>query len=128
MSFLIDTQLALRAKFAPDRLSPIARTLIDDPDEIVVFSVITLWETVIKSALGRGDFAYEATTLRRSLLETGYRELPITAAHVLEVANLPAVHADPFDRLMLAQARSEGLTLLTTDAALARYGSPVRRV
>lgn len=128
MSFLIDTQLALRAKFSPDRLSMAARDLIDDPDEIIFFSVIALWETVIKSALGRGDFAYEATALRRSLLDTGFRELGIAAAHVLAVANLPAIHADPFDRLLLAQARSEGLTLLTTDAALARYGSPVRRV
>ena len=125
MTYLIDTQIALRAKFAPNLLSAKARTLIDDPANTIFFSVVVLWEAVIKSARGKPDFPYQAPPLRRALLDTGYQELDVTAAHVFAVADLPLLHADRFNRLLVAQARSEGLTLLTTDTALARYGRVV---
>ena len=66
--------------------------------------------------------------LRRGLIENGYIELPISSEHAVNVDQLPPVHKDPFDRVLLAQALVEGLTLLTTDAQLARYRGPVRKV
>lgn len=66
--------------------------------------------------------------LRRALLEAGYHELPVTGAHTANVSGLPLLHKDPFDRLLVAQARDEGVTLLTADAHVGRYGPPVRLV
>lgn len=93
-----------------------------------MFSVASLWEVVIKSALGRADFRVEADALRRGLLAAGYEELAVEARHALVVAALPALHADPFDRMLLAQATAEGLPLLTADAAVLAYGAPARAV
>ncbi len=78
--------------------------------------------------LGRGDFRVEPRVLRRGLLDNGYTELPITSLHAVGIDALPPVHKDPFDRMLLAQALAEGVPLLTTDADLAQYGGPVRKV
>ena len=94
----------------------------------LIFSAASLWEITIKSSLGRDDFRVEPRLLRRGLLDNGYVELPITSQHAVSVEGLPPLHKDPFDRLLLAQALVEGITLLTADAQLARYGVPVRRV
>lgn len=127
MSLLIDTNIAIWADLKSRRLSPRANEAIEATDRIV-FSVVSLWEVVIKRGLDRPDFQRDPRVLRRSLLNAGYEELQVSAEHVFEVAHLPRLHNDPFDRLLLAQARSEGLTLLTTDAMLDRYGAPVMRV
>jgi len=102
--------------------------MLDDPDNTLHFSPISLWEIVIKSGLGRADFSIDAAMLKRGLLENDYAELPIISRHVLAVTGLPSIHKDPFDRLLIAQAASEGITLLTADAALAEYGAPAVRV
>ena len=128
MKLLLDTQLLLWAASCPERLSPTAMSLIEDPANDLHFSVASLWEIVIKRALGRADFRLDPTRLRRGLLENGYTEDTITAAHVLAIDTLPPIHKDPFDRLLLCQAHSDGLTLLTSDAVLARYPGPVRRI
>ena len=78
--------------------------------------------------MGREDFRVEPRLLRRGLLDNGYIELPITSLHAVSIDGLPSLHKDPFDRLLLAQAVSEGITLLTTDAQLARYPGPVRKI
>lgn len=78
--------------------------------------------------LGRADFTCDAGVLRRALLDNGYVELPVTGGHAAAVAGLPAIHRDPFDRLLVAQANGAGVTLLTTDATVARYPAPIRRV
>ncbi len=70
----------------------------------------------------------EPRLLRRGLLDNGYVELPITGQHAVSIDSLPPLHKDPFDRMLLAQALSEGITLLTSDAQLARYPGPVRQV
>lgn len=80
----------------------------------------------IKTLLGRPGFAVDPALLHRALLAEGFVELAITAPHVLRVARLPWVHRDPFDRLLVAQAIEEGLTLLTADATLKRYGRFVK--
>ncbi len=128
MKLLLDTQLLLWAAGRPERLSAAARRHINNPKNALLFSAASLWEITIKSALGRDDFRVEPRVLRRGLLDNGYLELPITSEHAVNVANLPPLHKDPFDRLLIAQALVEGITLLTAAAELARYGAPVRKV
>ncbi len=128
MKLLLDTQLLLWAAGQPERLSAAARRLLNDPRNELVFSAASLWEVSIKASLGREDFKVEPRVLRRALLDNGYTELPITSQHAVSVDALPPIHKDPFDRMLLAQALSEGITLLTTDANLARYRGPLRKV
>jgi len=128
VKLLLDTQLLLWATGQPDRLSATARALLTDPRHDLLFSAASLWEIAIKHALGRADFRVEPRLLRRGLLDNGYAELPVTSQHAVTVDILPPLHRDPFDRLLLAQAISEGITLVTGDAQLARYPGPVRKV
>ena len=100
--------------------------MLEDPDHTPIFSVASLWELVIKAALHRPDFNVQPGLLRRALLEAGWLELPIKAQHVLAVADLPHLHRDPFDRLLLAQANAESLLLITADQQLAQYPGPIR--
>lgn len=88
----------------------------------------SLWELAIKSGLGKLDPNLDPRTLRREALESGYEELSVLAQHALAVDNLPPIHKDPFDRLLIAQATVEGITLLTVDATIARYSGPIRKV
>ena len=125
---LLDTHLVLWAAFEPTRLSAKAAKILASREVPLAFSLATLWEISIKTSLGRPDFAVDAALLRRALLAEGFVELAITAPHVLRVATLPWVHRDPFDRLLVAQAMEDGLTLLTADATLKRYGRFVRVV
>ena len=127
MKLLLDTQILLWAAGQPERLSPAARRLLNNPRNTLMFSAATLWEIAIKKTLGREDFQVEPRLLRRALLDNGYHELPITSEHAVGIDCLPLLHKDPFDRLLLAQALIEGVTLLTGDAQLARYPGPVRR-
>ncbi len=128
MKLLLDTHILLQAAGQPKQLSAEARKLLNDPRNELLFSAASLWEIAIKSTLGREDFHVEPRLLRRSLLDNGYTELPITGQHAVSIDALPPLHKDPFDRLLLAQALSEGITLLTGDAQLARYHGPVRKV
>lgn len=128
MNLLIDTQLLLWTAGQTARVPRRAAELIDAPSSYLFFSVVSLWEIAIKRGLNRPDFVVEPRVLRRNLLDAGYEELPVLAPHALEVQMLPPIHGDPFDRLLLAQAMTEGLTLLTTDGQLARYPSPVLHV
>jgi PIN domain nuclease of toxin-antitoxin system len=93
-----------------------------------LFSAASLWEIAIKSALRRPNFRVDAPLLRRRLLNNGYRELAVTGEHVVAVVDLPRLHSDPFDRILVAQSIVEGITLLTTDPRVAQYPGPVRRV
>jgi PIN domain nuclease of toxin-antitoxin system len=112
----------------PARLSTAARVFISNPRNELLFSALSIWEVAIKSALERGSFRVDARLLLRGLIDSGYTELPITSQHAVMIDALPLLHKDPFDRLLLAQAISEGILLLTTDAQLARYPGPVRLV
>jgi PIN domain nuclease of toxin-antitoxin system len=128
MKLLLDTQILLWAAGEPKRLSAAARKLLLDQRHELLFSAASLWEIAIKSTLGREDFQVEPRLLRRGLLDNGYVEVPITSQHAVSIDLLPPLHKDPFDRLLLAQALSEGLTLVTADAQLARYPGPLRQV
>ena len=128
MKLLLDTHLLLWAAGAPKRLSPAARKLINDPANELLYSAASLWEIAIKRALGREDFRVDPRALRRGLLENGYAELAISGEHVLAVDALPALHKDPFDRILVAQSLAESVTLLTGDPQVARYSDTIRRV
>lgn len=128
MKLLLDTQILLWAAGQPERLSPAARRQLANPKNELLFSAASLWEITIKKSLGRDDFRVDPRVLRRGLLDQGYTELPITSEHAVSVDSLPDLHKDPFDRILLAQALTEGVTLLTADAQLARYPGPVRKV
>ncbi len=128
MKLLLDTQLLLWAAGQPERLSAAARRQLNNAKNELIFSAASIWEITIKNSLGRDDFRVEPRLLRRGLLDNGYVELPITSEHAVNVDALPALHKDPFDRLLIAQALVEGITLLTADAQLARYRGPVRKV
>lgn len=125
---LLDTHLVLWAALQPTRLPRAARLLLKQRSNPVVYSVASLWEVAIKSSLARPDFQVDADELRQWLLSQGISELPIQASHVLKVAQLPWHHRDPFDRLLVAQAVCERLTLWTADAAMAPYGPMVKRL
>ena len=128
MKLLLDTNVLLWAAGAPRRLPRAVRTLLEDEANELLFSAASLWEVAIKQQLGRADFRADARLLRRGLLDNGYAELPVTSAHATALDLLPPLHKDPFDRMLIAQALVEGITLLTADANLARYPGPIRAI
>ena len=128
MKLLFDTHLLLWAAGEPQRLSKQARTLINNADNELLFSAASLWEVAIKRGLGRDDFKVDARLLRRGLLDNGYGEFPIISDHVVATESLPPIHKDPFDRILVAQATVEGITLLTMDSKVSQYPGPIRTV
>jgi len=121
MKLLLDTHILLWAAQNSPRLSQQARDLINDPAHTLLFSVVSLWEIIIKNNLQRVDFVVNAAVLRNALLENGYEELPVAGEHVLALASLPLLHKDPFDRLLITQAIREGAHLLSVDAQVMQY-------
>ena len=121
MRYLLDTHILLWAGYEPRRLSAKARALIEDDANELLFSAISIAEVSIKFARGMADFTVDPGILRRQLLDNGYGELPLTGQHSLALTDLPPIHKDPFDRLLLAQARVEGVLLVTGDAVVAGY-------
>lgn len=128
MILLLDTHLVLWAAYEPERLSESVRASIAEAQNTVLFSAASIWEVAIKAGLGREGFEVDPRVLRRGLLENGWLELAVTAEHAAHVIDLPLLHRDPFDRMLVAQCRAEGVALLTVDSAVAAYGPPVRLV
>ena len=128
MRLLLDTHLLLWAVAKSRRLPKEARRLLEDPANDVFFSAASVWEIVIKAALRKPDFAVDVPLLLPALAEMGFVELPISGAHAERLATLPALHRDPFDRMLVAQSLAEPLVLLTNDGLLAGYGEVVRVV
>lgn len=128
MKFLVDTHLLLWAAAEPRRLPRTARALFADEASQLIFSAASIWEIAIKSGIGRADFQLDPAVLRRYLLENDYIELPVSSAHAALVHRLPYIHRDPFDRLLIAQAVSEGIPLITSDRILSQYSAPLRLV
>ena len=128
MKLLLDTHLLIWSGWTPRRLSSAARSLISSPDNELIFSAASLWEIAIKQGLEKNDFEVDARVLRRNLLDNGYNELPVVGDHAVAIRSLPLIHKDPFDRILVAQATVEGITLLTADPIVARYPGPIRKV
>ena len=128
MTLLLDTHLLLWAAGDPERLSAESQDLLGDPATELMFSTASIWEIVIKNALGRSDFFVEPRLLRDGLIQNGYSELVVRSEHALAVGRLPSLHKDPFDRILIAQAQVENVTLLTTDDKVACYPGPIQAV
>jgi PIN domain nuclease of toxin-antitoxin system len=128
MRLLLDTHLLLWAAMDSARLPPLARAMIEDAGNEILFSAASIWEVAIKHGLGRADFAVDPRRLRRGLLDAGYVELPISSAHAAAVDGLPEIHKDPFDRLLVAQSMVEDLALVTSDPMVRRYPGAITLV
>lgn len=128
MKYLLDTQLLLWAAGSPERLSREATAIISDDTTELYVSVASIWEVAIKASLRRTDFSADPHVLRQALLSAGYTELAISGEDAAAVGDLEPIHRDPFDRLLIAQARRAGLVLLTSEVTLARYSGSIELV
>lgn len=121
MNLLLDTHVLLWCLGAPARLARETRKKIEKPDTVVFVSAASAWEIELKRSLGKlrvpGD-------LEEQLQEKRFTELPVRARHVQALRSLPALHGDPFDRMLVAQAATENLVLVTADSKVRAY--PVR--
>lgn len=128
MRILLDTQIALWTAVDSPRLPPKVRSLVSSGDASLFVSVVSLWEVAIKHARRRGrpgDMPISAAELQRLLSGARCQLIDVLPAHVLELERLPRLRGDPFDRMLVAQARSEPLRLITADEQLAAYGASV---
>lgn len=125
MRLLLDTHVALWAISNSPRLSARARSLILDPANSMYVSTASVWEITIKHMLGKGDMPVSGSQAAAYFLAAGYAELPIFNAHLALLETLPSHHADPFDRLLVAQALAEPLRLVTHDDSIARYSDSI---
>jgi PIN domain nuclease of toxin-antitoxin system len=122
VNVLIDTHILLWWLADDPALPDVARTVIADPATTVVVSAATVWEIAIKQAAGRLD---APDNLVSTLVDNDFDTLPMTASHALDAGRLPLHHADPFDRMLIAQATAEDLTLVTVDRRFGHYDVPV---
>jgi PIN domain nuclease of toxin-antitoxin system len=128
VNVLLDTHIALWAVAGSTRLSARAREIIAAPENAIHVSAASLWEIAVKHALkrrGAGAMPISATQAHRYFIAAGYQMLPIMPQHVAALDTLPPLHADPFDRMLIAQGASEPLHVMTHDADLAAYGPHV---
>jgi PIN domain nuclease of toxin-antitoxin system len=128
MRLLLDTHVLLWAVGDPSRLSAAMRDLLEDAANEVLFSAASIWEIAIKAKLGRADFAIRPERIARAARETGFKELSVSADTAARVVDLPLLHRDPFDRLLVAQAMAEPMWLYTADPVLAPYSELVRLI
>ena len=126
--FLVDTQLLLWNVGGSKKLPARVARLFREGRHEFFYSVASLWEIAIKSSLGRSDFTVDPGAVRDSLEANGFQELPIAATHAVAVSALPVLHGDPFDRLLVAQALTEPMALITTDERLAAYPGSIEVV
>jgi PIN domain nuclease of toxin-antitoxin system len=125
VKLLLDTHVALWAVTDNPKLSQTAKSHILSPSNEVFVSAATVWEVAIKHRLNRENMPCSGAAARRFFIEAGYQLLPITDQHAVATEDLPMIHADPFDRIIIAQALSESLTLLTHDAIVATYSDGI---
>lgn len=121
MIYLLDTHILLWAAQGSSKLPAAARHLIENPSNQLWFSAASIWEVAIKAGMGRQDFQVNPSVFRTGLLTNGYSELAISGQHSVDVGRLPALHSDPFDRMLIAQANAEGIILVTADSKILAY-------
>ena len=125
MRILLDTHIALWAITDSPKLPEKARQLILNPANTIYFSAASIWEISIKHSLVRKEMPISGSEAARLFMESGYIELPVNSAHAAAVELLPQHHADPFDRLLIAQSQTEPMKLLTHDRKLPPYGETI---
>jgi len=128
VNILLDTHVALWAIADSPKLVKKARELIESPRSTVWISAATIWEIAIKHGLGRGDMPVSAPDALRYFQQSGYRFLPVEPEHAAAVGELASHHADPFDRILVAQAIVEPMRLITHDPIVARYSDTIIEV
>ena len=128
MRLLLDTHIALWAITDDPKLPQAARSLIMAASNEIIVSAASIWEISIKHSLARGDMPVSGNEALLYFQEAGYRLLSVSAEHAAYVETLPPIHADPFDRILIAQALSEPVRLITHDALLTGYGELIMLV
>jgi PIN domain nuclease of toxin-antitoxin system len=118
---LVDTHVLIWALMEPGRLSLEVSGQLTSRSNDVMFSAVSIWEIAIKTALGRTDFRVSPRQIAAEAVRVGFSELPLVSDAAAQVADLPIVHRDPFDRLLVVQALAEGARLFTADAELQPY-------
>lgn len=126
--FLVDTQLLLWNVYGSRKLPARVARLFRDGRHQFFYSAASLWEIAIKASRGRDDFAADTAAIRETLDDNGFQELAVTAQHAVTVSGLPPIHGDPFDRMLVAQAISEPMALITTDERLVAYPGTIEVV
>ncbi len=121
MRILLDTNMIVWLSSRMGLLPPYARKLVEDDRNEIFFSAVSIWEIAIKDVVLRDDIIGDAEKVRDGLLKNNFEELALRSRHAFELGKLPNLHRDPFDRILIAQARAEHLTLLTSDATISRY-------
>lgn len=126
MTYLLDTGVWLWSLWEPERIARKAREVMADLHQQLFISAVTSWEVTIKTGTGKLTLPEPpASFVPRRMADQGLRPLPISHQHALAVAALPLHHRDPFDRLLIAQASVEGMTLITADRAFEQYSVPI---
>ena len=128
MRILLDTNVLLWLISTPEKLSELVRATIRDPANDVLFSAASIWEIAIKASQRRADFHARPEVVAQEARDIGFIELPVHSSVASRVADLPPIHRDPFDRLLVAQAIAEPAILYTSDARLPAYSELVRRI
>ena len=128
MKYLIDTHVLIWSTMDSQKLSARAKAILLNPDNVCYFSAASVWEIAIKRARHADMIPIGANEARRLFLDSGYRELSVSSVHSAAVEYLPSIHADPFDRMLVAQARVEGMRIATHDHLLPGYGDFVDKV
>ena len=126
MRLLIDTHILLWALGSPERLGASLRDDLTDPANQILFSTASIWEIAIKAGLRKADFTARPEIVAREALARGFGELPVGWRAAARVADLPHLHRDPFDRILVAQAVAEPVHLLTVDRKMLAYSDMVR--
>jgi PIN domain nuclease of toxin-antitoxin system len=124
VNHLLDTHILLWILADPDKVPGAMRRIVEDTGNRVWFSAASIWEIAIKHSLAKADFTVEPATIWKAAQETGLEELVVTAEHSVGVDALPWLHRDPFDRLLVAQARAAGMKLLSVDPKVNAYFLP----
>jgi len=128
MKLLLDTQMLIWAVLDVEALSSKGREALENPDNELFFSIVSLWEIAIKFSLNKPSFTVDPRGMREAVGERGFGEIGIEGDDVVAVADLPRIHGDPFDRLLIAQATNRNIMLITADRNIARYPGPIWRV
>ena len=128
MKYLLDTHISLWAALDVRKLSRKAKKILEDPDNILYFSPVSLWEISIKHAKHPDRMPMTSERAKELALKMGLIELPVRSRHGVDISNLPEIHSDPFDRMLITQARSDGLLLISHDDKVVAYGAGVVKV
>ncbi len=121
MKYLLDTHIVLWLANSSDKINPSIKSILENIDLDIYFNAVNFWEIAIKNQLDKSDFQVDSVKLYKQMLEHDFIELPILSKHTLRLESLPNYHKDPFDRLLIAQALDENLTLITHDSSIWKY-------